>query len=298
MSTAQTKTYKQILYTYFENWTYDTENDVGQGSLLRITKDYHCPTGYVEYTREQMRVFVNKMFDTILELITETATPELVRSNMFKCMLGNKSNLFQHAGSQLVDMCARFSARNLNVLFTTEFTPSGDYSYAKCFKPHIDPEWVMEFITKVTQDTWVCFVQSLIQEYTLEHTMLFLHYALGRYIRSCNYPAPDECTDSGVMFLENLLANLACTVRLDTVSVLTNSYGLCLDLLDNFQDDLFNYFINNRKSIFMIKNKYSNVTAIDHLEQRYNEILDLVYRLDVFPTDLAKFIVTYVSETD
>ena len=296
MSSTQstTKTYKQILYTYFENWTYDTESDAGQGSLLRLTKDYYHPIRVIDYTGGQMCTFINQMFHRILELNTETTTPEIVKDNMFKCMLCNKSNLFQHADSQLVNECARFSARNPSVLFTTEFTPSEDYSYAKCFKPHIDTEWIMEFITKVTQDTWTSFVQSLIQEYTLEHTMLFLHYALGRYIRSCNYPAPDECTDSGVMLLENLMTNVLCTVRLDSVSVLANSYGLCLDLLDNFQDILFNYFINNRKMIFMIKNKYSNITAIDHLEQRYNETVELVYNLDVFPMDLVKFIVTYL----
>jgi hypothetical protein len=115
-------------------------------------------------------------------------------------------------------------------------------------------------------------------------------------IRNTEYPNTEKYTNSGILLLENLLTNVINTSLIDTESYLANAYGLCLDVLDNYSDALFNYFINNRKKILRLKLKYANITSIDTMEQKYTMLVETLYRLDVFPNDLVHFIVKYVSD--
>ncbi len=290
--------YKQTLHDYFKTYTYKTESDVGEGSLIRLTRNYYNtgPTNFEDYNQERMTFYIDTIFKTMTELISDPETTQEVKHNIYYCMLCNKSNLFAHATHVFVKMCVEYCSKNIKVLLNNLHISNKEYGYHRSFARNIDPNCIKIFIIDCDQDSWINFVNVLIQEYSNSTTMIFLHYMLEDIIRNTEYPNTEKYTSTGILLLENLLTNIINTALIDTESYLANAYGLCLDVLDNYSDALFNYFINNRKKILCLKSKYANITSIDAMEQKYAVIVKTFYRLNVFPNDLVQFIVKYVSD--
>jgi hypothetical protein len=290
--------YKQTLHDYFKKYTYETESDIGAGSLIRLTRNYYNPgpTNFDDYNQERMIFYINAVIKTMTELVSELETTQEVKHNIFYCMLCNKSNLFAHATEVFVNMCFKYCLKNIKVLLGNLRLSNKEYGYHRCFAPRVDPDCIKIFIISCDQESWIKFVNKLIQEYSNSETMIFLHYMLEDVIRNSEYPNTEKYTNSGILLLENLLTNVINTSLIDTESYLANAYGLCLDVLDNYSDALFNYFINNRKKILRLKSKYANITSIDTMEQKYTMLVETLYKLDVFPNDLVQFIVKYVSD--
>ncbi len=307
------KSFKTSLYDYFKS--YNTETSV---TLVNFMETYHnrlqTPT-----TMEILYEHEKKLNDTVIEILTESPSEALcadrdpvLEYNVYLCLLSTRNKAMWYISGELTEMCIKYCIENPKFLFTrarfgsTEptatldvYTDEGFHMYMYCFTEEINKDCISNFFMDAHPDTWIEFIETLIKEYTLKHTMNFLNSMLYSFTGSPDY---DFETYFGTLILENMTTNLINTVEFDTYDQLLDAFKLIEKILQEHPDVMLNYFINNRKKILRVKEKYNSFTIIQVMEKRYKTALNALCGISyirntkVFPTDLANFIVNYVSE--
>ncbi len=307
------KSFKTSLYDYFKS--YNTETSV---TLVNFMETYHnrlqTPT-----TMEILYEHEKKLNDTVIEILTESPSEALcadrdpvLEYNVYLCLLSTRNKAMWYISGELTEMCIKYCIENPKFLFTrarfgsTEptatldvYTDEGFHMYMYCFTEEINKDCISNFFMDAHPDMWIEFIETLIKEYTLKHTMNFLNSMLYSFAGSPDY---DFETYFGTLILENMTTNLINTVEFDTYDQLLDAFKLIEKILQEHPDVMLNYFINNRKKILRVKEKYNSFTIIQVMEKRYKTALNALCGISyirntkVFPTDLANFIVNYVSE--
>ena len=235
--------------------------------------------------------------------------------NVYLCLLSTWNKALWYISGELNEMCIKYCIACPKFLFTrtrfgsTEptatldvYTEEGFYMYNYCFTQEINPACISNFFMNAHPDMWIEFIETLIKEYTLKHTMNFLNSMLYPFVQKSEFPDYDFETYFGTLILENMTTNLINTVEFDTHYHLSHAFTFVEKILQEHPDTMLNYFINNRKKILHVKEKYNSFTIIQVMEKSYKTALNALCGISytrntkVFPTDLANFIVKYVSE--
>ncbi len=308
------KSFKTSLYDYFKS--YNTETSV---TLVNFMETYHnrlqTPT-----TMEILYEHEKKLNDTVIEILTESPSEALcadpvLEYNVYLCLLSTRNKAMWYISGELTEMCIKYCIENPKFLFTrarfgsTEptatldvYTEEGFHMYNYCFTQEINSDCISKFFMEAHPDVWIDFIESLIKEYSLEHTMKFLNSMLYPFVQKSEFPDYDFESYFGTLIIENMTTNLINTVYIDSRDQLSHAFTFVEKILQEHPDVMLNYFINNRKKILRVKEKYNSFTIIQVMEKRYKTALNALCGISyirntkVFPTDLANFIVNYVSE--